>query len=225
MYFSRIKPAAGPEIFSYLNSDKAEDLYSEHQLLWSMFPGEPDSDRDFLFRKETTANGPFYYVVSRRTPAPKSPLFNIETKEFSPVIRAGDKFSFSLRANPVIAKKKEGEKNSKRHDVWMNALIEGKKRGYHSAELNAYASLQAKKWLISRSQDCGFTTDENSIAVESYTHHRFYGNKSRRVINFSSLDYRGVLEVTDEKAMLDTLYHGIGKARAFGCGLLLIKKI
>ena len=41
---------------------------------------------------------------------------------------------------------------------------------------------------------------------------------------FSVLDFEGVLEVTDPMRFLAALVNGFGRARAFGCGLMLIRR-
>ncbi|MEA2080768.1 MAG: type I-E CRISPR-associated protein Cas6/Cse3/CasE [Pseudomonadota bacterium] len=42
-------------------------------------------------------------------------------------------------------------------------------------------------------------------------------------INFSTLDYSGLLTVTDPELFKAALFQGIGPAKAFGCGLLLVR--
>jgi CRISPR system Cascade subunit CasE len=225
MYISKIKINQGPAIFEYLNTHKRSNLYADHQLLWSLFPEDPDVNRDFLFRKEIKNNSPVYYVVSKRVPASSSALFCIETKEFKPQIRCGQKFSFTLRVNPVITKKFDGGDKSKRHNIWMNAWREGKSKGLNLHDLSEYIDKQTKNWLNERSKDWGFTVDVDELIVEGYTQHRLNGGKLNKNIQISSLDYYGILEIIDEKLMLNALLNGIGKAKAFGCGLLLIKRL
>ncbi len=41
---------------------------------------------------------------------------------------------------------------------------------------------------------------------------------------FSRLDFTGLLTVTDPAAFLTALACGFGRARAFGCGLMLIRR-
>lgn len=49
------------------------------------------------------------------------------------------------------------------------------------------------------------------------------GKTPRQLIQFSSVDYTGMLTVTDPGLFLQRLSQGYGKSRAFGCGLMLIK--
>ena len=50
-------------------------------------------------------------------------------------------------------------------------------------------------------------------------------NKKSRLIQFSSLDYEGALEIQDAKLFYDKLLQGFGKQKAFGCGLMLIRPL
>jgi len=43
-------------------------------------------------------------------------------------------------------------------------------------------------------------------------------------IRFSSLDYEGVLKVTDLDLFNQTLRRGMGKSKAFGCGLMMVRR-
>lgn len=194
-------------------------------MLWRFFPDEPDAKRDFLFRKEIRNGYPVYYMVSRREPVPVDALFKIETKKYNPKIKKGDKCSFHLRVNPIIAKKEDDNKKSKRHDIWMNAWREGKSKELEKEKLSEYVNTQVKLWLINRAACLGFSVDHNDLVVEGYTRHRFYGNKMKRIVNIGILDYCGVLMIADAEKLNNTLFNGIGKAKAFGCGLLLIKRL
>ncbi len=44
-------------------------------------------------------------------------------------------------------------------------------------------------------------------------------------VSLSTLEFNGVLTVADPKLFLETLYEGIGPAKGFGCGLMLVRRI
>ena len=46
-----------------------------------------------------------------------------------------------------------------------------------------------------------------------------------QLIQFSSLDYEGALEIQNAKLFYDKLLQGFGKQKAFGCGLMLIRPL
>ncbi|MGL4892684.1 MAG: type I-E CRISPR-associated protein Cas6/Cse3/CasE, partial [Aeromonas veronii] len=60
--------------------------------------------------------------------------------------------------------------------------------------------------------------------VGSYRQHALHKPGRRDAIRFSSVDYEGLLEVTDPGRLVETLAHGIGRAKAFGCGLLMLRR-
>lgn len=42
---------------------------------------------------------------------------------------------------------------------------------------------------------------------------------------FSSVDFTGELQITDAEKFRHTLFNGLGRAKAFGCGLLMVKRL
>ncbi|MCV6612122.1 MAG: type I-E CRISPR-associated protein Cas6/Cse3/CasE [Amphritea sp.] len=81
------------------------------------------------------------------------------------------------------------------------------------------------EWLAgSRAERCGYTIDQpDALKISGYRWHSL-PQKGRKA-GFSALDYEGILTVTDPELFLKTLNQGIGKARAFGCGLMLVRPI
>ena len=67
----------------------------------------------------------------------------------------------------------------------------------------------------------GFSLRE--VNVDAYRQQQVVRVKSRQVIQFSSVDYSGVLVVNEPRLFLQRLIQGYGKSRAFGYGLMLIK--
>lgn len=63
--------------------------------------------------------------------------------------------------------------------------------------------------------------DANEVEVAGYTKHR----GRRGEIRFTSVDFSGVLVVADPVALASALSNGIGHAKAFGCGLLLLRPL
>lgn len=77
------------------------------------------------------------------------------------------------------------------------------------------------QWLIAAGQARGFAVDESCLSVEAYSQHRGKDEKLR----FSSVDFAGELTVLDADKFSATLSQGIGHAKAFGCGLLLVRRV
>ncbi len=219
-YFSRIGVTANdPEkVMGILKADG----YRFHQLLWNIFPNDPEAQRDFLFRRDETKGWPLFYVLSARQPVNDQGILDIETKPFNPQLRVGDRLTFSLRANPVRTRKTDDSNPKKRRRddvVWCLKKFyeeEGKVRP-SQAEL---AQQAGEAWITRQGERHGFNV--HSVRVDSYLQHRMSGTK--RNIRFSTLDFNGVLTVTKTDDFHRALVQGIGPAKAFGCGLMLVRR-
>lgn len=216
MYFSRVRLLPSAETRTVLRRNRAVgDAYRDHSLLWSLFAAE-EQKRDFLFRRY--ADRPLsYYVVSERRPQLNTGVFSVETRVFDPQLEEGAWVRFDLRANPVISRKVPG-KRGERHDVLMNARKSVEDKEQH-AEAMEQAALQ---WLLKRLPQWGLKPRESSILTSAYTQHRL--RQKGREISFSSLDYLGLAQVCDAVALQHALTEGVGHARGFGCGLLLVRR-
>lgn len=214
MYFTRVtlRPdAADPQRIARVAQ---ADAYGTHQYLWQLFPGE--QERQFLFRRDDTAQWPRAYIVSRRAPTDSSQLWHIEHKPYEPMLREGQRFAFQLRANPVISRK-DGTGKSRRHDVVMDA----KRHAGGDSQMPELIQTAGFAWLAQRSENNGFGVERGEVRVDGYRQHRIR-NRNRQ-IDFSSLDFTGLLTIIEPYRFLETLYGGLGPAKAFGCGLLLVR--
>lgn len=208
----------------------SEDSYQDHQLIWRLFPGQPDVQRNFLFRREQVNGWPCFYIVSEKEPQREDDLYCIKTKIYAPILRKGQILAFSVRVNPVVTRwLGEGEQRRQvRHDVVMDA-----KKSQHLGELPRtqrpieaeLAQTAGMSWLESRCVSWGFSVDRAAVRVDGYRQHRAYKKGRKRPIRFSTLDFTGLLKVDDPERLLQTLFQGIGKARGLGCGLLLVKPV
>jgi len=224
MHFSRVRVPADRLDPEKLSAFLTGDGYALHQLLWRLFPDDPDAPRDFLYRRETENGWPMFYMVSARMPRPVDGLFAVETKPYAPRLSNGQRLSFSLRANPVVTRKdREGGKRS-RHDVVMDAKRRRKSSG-EAAPAAEVVEAAGREWLGDRAEKSGFSFDYEHVRIDAYLQHRIAKPGARKSIRFSTLDFSGILTVRDPERFIRTLSSGIGPAKAFGCGLMLVRKI
>lgn len=228
--------------------------YEEHQWLWErFFPAPPGTPRDFVFRRLDSGVAARFYVVSARPPQTDVPGWEAKTKPepYAPKVAVGERLYFELRATPVVsrrggallhadgsAKVRAGGKRAGmpcykvlRHDVVMDAknrlLAErGLTRWQDWNDVDKPPAHQiahqaCAQWLAASGHERGFAADESSLSVEAYTQHRGKDAKLR----FSSVDFAGELSVIDVDKFAIALTHGVGHAKAFGCGLLLVRRI
>ncbi|NAW34289.1 type I-E CRISPR-associated protein Cas6/Cse3/CasE [Halomonas alimentaria] len=203
--------------------------YAAHQLLWRLFPGHQGA-RPFLFRQEMEEISddrapkglPLFYVLSDREPRPVDGLLEAQCKPFSPVLEAGERLAFRLRANPTVAKPVAGQRG-RRADVLMAAKYPFESGGDRKSQACADAmDAAARGWLEERAGAWGFRLPV-APEVGAYRQHALSKEKGRP-IRFSSVDYEGLLEVTEPGRLIETLAQGVGRAKAFGCGLLLLRR-
>lgn len=224
MYFSRVRLNGGE-----LSSEQAADLvcddaYSAHQLLWRLFPRDPEASRDFLFREDELHGTTVIYLVSNRIPESRGSALLVETKPYAPKLHKGQRLGFSLRANPVITVTDRNGHRA-RHDVVMNLKLAGRS-GASSPQSEVELVQEAGvAWLTARAAKHGCEIDARQVVADGYRQHRLQKDRRGKPIRFSTIDYRGALTVSDTKVFENALFCGIGPAKAFGCGLLLVRKL
>lgn len=197
--------------------------YGLHQSLWRLFAPDPSAKRDFLYHR-IDGNRLAFYFVSARELIDDGGCWRVRSKPYAPQIVVGDRFTFTLRANPVIARGREagGKGRALRHDVVLDA-----RRTLPDASEAERVELAGTAWLSGRD---GHRAATHGYAVESvhadrYTQHRLHKPGADHAITFSTLDYAGTLRVTDADLFGEALTKGIGPAKGFGCGLLLVRRL
>lgn len=224
MWLSRIRLVPGVSLFDERVLALSNE-YSFHQWVWRLFPGQPEASRSFLYRLERSSDGFVVYLVSRNVPEDKDGLLAMETKPYAPSLAPGQCLDFSLRVNPVVTRP-DSSGNPKRHDVVMDL----KRRSTGSEELPEgmrEASLVQQAvvaWLQKRCQGYGFDLVADSAVCGSYQQHLIAARGRERPVRFSSVDIAGRLLVREPESLLKALFHGVGPAKGFGCGLLLVRR-
>ncbi|EHQ5790377.1 type I-E CRISPR-associated protein Cas6/Cse3/CasE [Salmonella enterica] len=211
MYLSRITLHTAQLVPSQLLHLVERGEYVMHQWLWELFPG--CKERQFLYRREELQGAFRFFVLSQERPA-ESAIFDVQCRPFAPELSVGQILRFTLRANPTICKA------GKRHDLLMEAKRQVKTQP-DSRDIWTYQQQAALEWLSRQGEQNGFSLREAS--VDAYRQQQIRREKSRQMIQFSSVDYAGVLVVNNPVLFLQRLVQGYGKSRAFGCGMMLIK--
>jgi len=230
MYFSLMTP--DPNRAREAIHERLHGPYADHQWLWRWFPAEHGTPRDFLFRRHEHEGQARYYVVSHRPPAEQGGSWQVQTRDYAPQLQAGERLSFELRANPTVRHGHDGK--SKRHDVVMNAkkklLAERGLARWQDWEGSDRPAAQdviqsaCTKWLTRRGERLGFSIDAERVQVQAYDTHQERQTQKDRDLQFTTVDFSGELTVTDAVSFQSALMDGIGSAKAFGCGLLLVRR-
>lgn len=207
-----------------------ENIYDQHQWVWRCFDHEENQklkEADFTYRIDTSFSTLVVYLRSKRKPKPSIKSWVVTTQESVLDYAEESLVQFSLRVNPTIAVRTEN-KRSQRCDVIMHAKKLAKEAGDNIHDAQHHASLN---WLIKRQEQLGIEFLVQTLETSNYQQNRFKKKpakketEDKKVIRFCSLDYRGLFKVKDSTKLRQALSTGIGKSRAFGCGLMLIKPI
>lgn len=196
------------------------NTYRSHQAAWDLLGGGPQATRDFVYRFDLTPS-PVLHAVVPREPAP-SAIWDVSTKAFEPDVRAGDAFQFELRANATTRRAGAGSKGA-RHDVVMDALRQARARG-ENPDRRAVTQTAGTAWLARQGSAHGFSLNEDTVRVDAHDVESFGKGRSDPMLRVASLDFSGILTVEDPIAFGKALREGIGPAKGFGMGLLLVRR-
>jgi CRISPR system Cascade subunit CasE len=245
LFFSRATLKGDPAIEALapllMPADGSAKLQADHRLVWSLFAGDRAAKRDFLFRRKNpgaNANRAQFLILSKRPPLTDSALFDVETKHFAPALAAGDRLGFSLYANPAVTHWRiiDGRKVRHRDDVVMHALKdvpEGERAGPRVDAIKT----AGRAWLERQGERAGFEIadaketlkidgyDQFEIDRDEKNRHQNRRDRKKDVISISVLTFDGIITVKDPEIFLRELPEGFGRARAFGCGLMLLRRV
>jgi len=182
------------------------DTYAWHQALWAAFPGKDGELRQFLFRVDDQHQKFRVLLVSPDRPVvPDWGMW--ETKEVVASFLSHKTYRFQLRANPTVKRIVHDEDGSKKKN--------GRRTGiYDEAGLRA--------WLDRKAEQSGFVVEECVVAPPMVS---FFVNRQRKRGKHNSVDFQGFLRVIDHGAFERAFHRGIGSAKAFGFGMLMLQPI
>jgi CRISPR system Cascade subunit CasE len=199
------------------------DIHHMHRTVMSAFPDIPGDtayrqNHRVLWRIDTTTNGFLCYVQSRTQPdwtsLPAGYLIHpAETRSLQPVldtIRSGRKLAFRLVGNPTRVIHPGG--------------IPGA-RGRGKRVLHREPDKQIE-WLVRKGEQHGFvipTAADGKPDVAPSPCQTSTGTKQGdkpAKITVEPVRFDGYLIVTDNDAFTDAVTTGIGRAKAYGCGLI-----
>ncbi|MBI3371756.1 MAG: type I-E CRISPR-associated protein Cas6/Cse3/CasE [Betaproteobacteria bacterium] len=197
--------------------EAARNPYDVHRQLWRLFPGEEketrlrsdDMRQGFLFRAEESGLGRTarLLVQSRQAPEIAQGLTILGTREIRPEPSAGQRLCFILTANPIktIVDAERRDKPDKKSGKCRVPLIRDEDQ---------------REWLARK-----FAGAAEVEAVTVQPRPPLYFRKGGRGGKLACVTYEGVLRVTHSGNFISLLKNGIGHAKAFGCGLLLVRRL
>lgn len=190
------------------------DAYAWHRALWQAFPGQDGEPRRFLFRVDDQHEVLRVLLLSEAAPVDLA-WCCWETRQVAPGFLDHERFAFDLRANPTVKRAACAPDGTLRR--------QGRRVGIHD-------DAQLREWLVRKGAQSGFTVDADQLMVGAPVADHFtqpapqLGGRARRGKHMR-VDFQGVLQVTDAAAFAVAFRRGIGSAKAFGFGLLMLQPL
>lgn len=134
-----------------------------------------------------------------------------ETKDYHLLLsrlQVGQDWHFRLCANPTRSSFQEKDEASGRGKVFAHVTQD-----------------QQRQWLFLKAEPCGFQLEENEFDVVHTQWFKFTkGKDSNRNVTLRTAVFEGKLAISNLERFKQTLLSGVGRAKAYGCGLLTIAR-
>ncbi|MDT0260060.1 type I-E CRISPR-associated protein Cas6/Cse3/CasE [Jatrophihabitans lederbergiae] len=188
-----------------------------HAATMAAFPAAEHSDTGrILWRLDASGPHHWLYLLSPTEPDlthlveqagwPSKPHW--ETRDYAPLLHkldTGQRWAFRLRANPT-------------HTVTEN----GRKRVFGHV-----TATQKLDWLLRRTESLGIaipasSAGEPDVLLSGFDQRVFQREGSK--VTLALAGYEGNIEVTDPERLRIALTAGIGRGKAYGCGLMTLAR-
>ena len=173
-----------------------KDSYSIHKLIYSLFPG---TKRDFLYYEQGGDYNFKNILVLSKTQPMLVPNISLESKIVPSSFLEHDCYAFQVLLNPVEQGVHERNKRPIRGDVALH------------------------DWFKKKEKEWGFVS--NSDSFEIFNQGVKIIEKQNKIITLNKAEFRGLLDVEDRERFFKSFNNGIGRGKAFGFGLLQLKKV
>jgi len=184
---------------------RLHDSYAWHRRLWLAFPGRDGETRSFLFRVDDKHDAFRILLLSPHPPAPQA-WGAWQVAEVRSSFLAHERYLFQVRANPTV----------KRFvfDEAMALKKNGRRTGIYDQE-------GLLGWLQRKAAHSGFEVLECCPGPPIHGYFVKDGRRGKHI----GVDFKGVLRVTDRGAFERAFRAGVGPAKAFGFGLLMLRPV
>ena len=188
---------------------RLRDTYEWHEAVWKAFPGQDGRERDYLTRLDRRPAGFRLLIASLTEPVrpdwcPSDPEC-WKTKRIPEGYLTHRRYAFQLCANPT-------------RKVAVQISDGSFKKNGRRVPLGTREELVA--WINRKGEQGGFSVGEDTLRAFSRGREYFEKNGVRGL--HSAVEFQGVLTVADPQRFHETFTRGVGSAKAFGFGLLVI---
>lgn len=233
----RHAPDVAPLINTLIDAEnEARRINTTHRLLWTLMPetmqraahasSGSGQKAAFLWRAAPDRHGASSWYVLGPRPRDGSAFFEIDTKPWALSLAAGDRLAFDITVNATVSRMVDpagGRDGRQRADVVMDAIHAAERSAGSTSPRamlrNTLAKVALTSWWDAQGGRNGFTTD--ALNVVNYSTVQLDGRRSARI---GIGHITGILQVRDPESFSRRVTMGLGRAKAFGCGLLLLRR-
>ncbi|HEY9167071.1 MAG TPA: type I-E CRISPR-associated protein Cas6/Cse3/CasE [Candidatus Kryptonia bacterium] len=207
------------------------DNYSWHKRIWEdCFQREPDAKRDFLTRIDHLEKTYRVWILAKRKPVrpPWCSSIDFAIKEISPSFLSHRYYAFDLRANPTKCVDQRGPDGNK--------ILRSDGKRTKGKRVPLVKREELRVWLLRKAEirchderagvdiPSGFRiVEEQPLEISPMLENHF--RRKDDAAYHGAVQFRGILEVTDREKFMESYQSGIGSAKGFGFGLLLLAPI
>lgn len=170
--------------------------YDWHRWIWNAFPGQPEKTRDFLFRVDVADRTVRVLLLSGERPSDIEGWI-WDTREIMEAFLEHGTFRFQVRANPTF------------------------RRSSDHRRIALYKEEELRDWITRKLGQIGAKLRMVEVGHPDTETFVKDGKRGTHV----AVDFHGVLEVTDPESFREGFGKGIGTAKGFGYGLLMLQPI
>ncbi len=192
-------------------------IHAAYRLITGLLTTDPKHKRDFLWREDEPGN---LTILAPKEPTGFAAIFELSVAPFMPKLNNGDQVLLHMRVSPTVHKAVEGARRPKRYDLIMDAL--------HNTPSDILPQVRqevvqrtAAEWLAKQGELHGFQPDCNRVHI-SRNRRLSIAEPDGGKMSFSMLDIGCPVKVVEAQKLEACIQSGLGGARAFGCGLILI---
>ena len=208
--------------------------YQLHQLIWKGFPDLPRNSETtpFLYRHDEhsaehcvlvqSVMRPDWSAIADGTDAPLAQM-----REFDPsVLKSGTRLRFFVRANPVVRRQGYEDRADRKHRgrhiaVGSDRTQQAKRLGVPVDTIPTREE-QLLAWLQRKGAEGGFDVAYATVGPNHDALVKRPGGDTP--MTFTTVDFDGILVVREPATFAATVANGIGRGKAFGFGLLSVKR-
>ncbi len=198
--------------FAHAAKHGLRDSYRWHQAIWAAFPRRAEEKRDFLTRLDRQNDGFRALIISVTEPTRPDwcAVADWSTRAISESFWKSPSFLFQLCANPSRKVAKTGADGTRT------------KNG-HRVPLQKREELE--EWILRKAEQGGFSVDAANLRVVPRGREYFeIPGRGEKGLH-SVVDFSGELAVTDLARFRETFQRGIGSAKGFGFGMLVLQPV